>query len=90
MSDSTRRGFLSLAGAGAVAGAAVMAAPAASAAPKQDEVRMPSDAEGSMAAYIHDVKKGELALMIEGREVIVKDKQLVARLARAFSRAEHA
>ncbi len=43
-----------------------------------------------MAAYIHDVNKGEVALMVEGREVIVTDKQLVARLARAFARAAHA
>ncbi|MEO8889042.1 MAG: hypothetical protein ABI301_03445 [Jatrophihabitantaceae bacterium] len=90
MSDSTRRGFLTLAGAGAVAGAAVMAAPAATAETRPDEVSMPSGAEGPMAAYIHDLKRGELALMIEGREVIVTDKQLVARLARAFARAEHA
>lgn len=87
MKDNTRRGFLTLAGAGAVAGAAVIAAPTASAEPKADEVTMPANAEGPMAAYIHDLKKGELALMVEGREVIVTDKQLVARLARAFARA---
>jgi hypothetical protein len=87
MSESTRRGFLALAGAGAVAGAAVVAAPSAGAESKPDEVTMPPDADGAMAAYIHDLKKGEVALMVEGHEVVVTDKQLVARLARAFARA---
>ena len=86
MNDSTRRGFLAVAGAGAVAGAAVVAAPGA-AAFTRDDTKLPAGAEGSMAAYIHDVKKGEVALMIEGREVIVTDKKLVARLAHAFARA---
>ncbi|MEP7021809.1 MAG: twin-arginine translocation signal domain-containing protein [Pseudonocardiales bacterium] len=88
MNDATRRGFLTMAGVGTAAGVAVIALPgAAAAAPPTDEVTMPQGAEGAMAAYIHDLTKGELALMIEGREVIVTDKQLVARLARAFARA---
>jgi hypothetical protein len=40
-----------------------------------------------MAAYVRDVRSGEVALMIEGREVVITDKRLVARLARAFERA---
>jgi hypothetical protein len=90
MSDSTRRGFLTLAGAGAVAGAAVIAAPSAGAESKPEDLTMPPDAEGAMAAYIHDVKWGEVALMVEGHEVIVTDRQLVARLARAFAHASRA
>ncbi|HLY33818.1 MAG TPA: twin-arginine translocation signal domain-containing protein [Jatrophihabitantaceae bacterium] len=87
MSDATRRNFLTVAGLGTVAGvAAVVSSPSAGAV-QAAEVTLPSDAEGAMAAYIHDVTKGEVALMVEGREVIVTDKQLVARLARAFSRA---
>ncbi|MEP6598635.1 MAG: hypothetical protein ABJB98_04215 [Actinomycetota bacterium] len=85
MSDATRRSFLTIAGAGTAAGVAVMVAPGAAA--RTENVTVPSDAEGAMAAYIHDVTKGEVALMVEGREVIVTDKQLVARLARAFARA---
>jgi hypothetical protein len=65
-------------------------ATASAATPVSEDVTVPVGAEGSMAAYIHDVTKGEVALMIEGREVIVTDKQLVARLARAFARAAHA
>lgn len=91
MSDSTRRGFLAMAGAGAaVAGATVVAAPLAGAATPAEDVRLPAGAEGAMGAYIHDLQKGQLALMVEGREVIVTDKALVARLARAFARAARA
>ena len=64
--------------------AAAVVAPAAADA---EDATLPANASGPMAAYIHDVRKGELALMIEGHEVIVTDKRLVARLARAFQRA---
>jgi hypothetical protein len=84
MSDSSRRTFLTTAGLTAAAGVAAVAAPSAVAA--EDE-SIPANAHGAMAAYIHDVRKGEVALMIEGREVVVTDKRLVARLARAFERA---
>jgi hypothetical protein len=87
MNDATRRGFLTMAGAGTAAGVAVIVAPGAAAAPPSEDVTVPPGTEGAMAAYIHDLTKGELALMVEGREVIVTDKQLVARLARAFARA---
>ena len=89
MNDATRRTFLTMAGAGTAAGVAVVVAPGAVAAPAEN-VTMPPGAEGAMAAYIHDLTKGELALMVEGREVIITDKQLVARLARAFARAARA
>jgi hypothetical protein len=90
MSDASRRNFLAVAGIGTVAGVAAVAIPAATASaatPAAEELTVPAGAEGSMAAYIHDVHKGEVALMVEGREVIVTDKQLVARLTRAFARA---
>jgi predicted nicotinamide N-methyase len=82
MNDSTRRGFLTVAGLGTAAGVAAVAAPAAHA----EEV-LPAGANGAMAAYIHDLKKSEVAIMVKGGEVVVTDKQLVARLARAFERA---
>jgi hypothetical protein len=87
MNDATRRGFLAAAGVGTAAGVAVVVAPGATAKPPSEDLTMPPGAEGAMAAYIHDLSKGEVALMVEGREVIVTDKQLVARLARAFARA---
>ena len=43
---------------------------------------------GALAAVIHDVQKGEVALMVEGHQVVVTDKQLVARIANAFANAK--
>ncbi|MBV9593243.1 MAG: twin-arginine translocation signal domain-containing protein [Actinobacteria bacterium] len=85
---TTRRGFLTTAGVVAAAGAALAVAPGSSGATAvREDVALPTGAAGPMAAYIHDVKKGEVALMVEGHEVMVTDKQLVARLASAFAKA---
>lgn len=82
MPESTRRGFLKVAGAGvAVAGVATAVPAALHRADTPAKVVLPSAASGSLMAYIHDVKKGELAVMVEGREVTVTDHELVARLA---------
>jgi hypothetical protein len=83
MADSTRRGFLTAAGLTTAAGVAVLATgdPAAA------EPALPADASGDLVAYVRDVRKGELVLMIEDREVVVVDKRLVTRLAAAFARA---
>ena len=85
MTDSTRRSFLTTAGLSTAVGVAAVVAPTA--ADAAEDVTLPPDAAGPMAAYIHDVRTGEVALMIDGHEVIVRDKRLVARLARAFQRA---
>lgn len=92
MNDHTRRGFLVMAGAGAaVAGAAAVAPSAAAAtvtptaAPAVPE--LPDDATGSLVAYVHDATTGEVAVMVEGREVIVTDRGLVAAMHRALAGA---
>jgi hypothetical protein len=85
MSGASRRNFLAMAGAGTAVGVAAVALPAGANA--AEDVSLPSDADGAMLAYIRDVKKGELALMIDGHERIVTDKKLVARLAQAFAKA---
>lgn len=83
MTDSTRRGFLAMAGAGTVAVGVAALAPAASAStPTRGGAVAVS---GPVVAYIHDVSKGELAVMIGEREVIVHDPDLVNRLAQAAS-----
>ena len=88
MSESNRRGFLKYAGAGvALAGAAVVVPSAASADAAPAEVKLPSDAAGSLVAYVTDVHSGKVALMVEGREVTVTDHQLVARIAHAMHTA---
>jgi hypothetical protein len=86
MSESTRRSFLAVAGLGTAAAVAVTVAPGVSSAVPED-ASTPAGANGDMAAYVYDVTKGGVALMIEGREVVVTDKVLVARLARAFAKA---
>ncbi len=47
----------------------------------------PADGEGSMVAYVHNARTGEVAMMMEGREVIVTDPGLVAALRRAMDTA---
>jgi len=79
MNDPTRRGFLAIAGAGAAAVGAAAVAPAAAAAP----VRAPAGASGPLVAYVSDMQRGELTLMVGEREVVVHDRELAARLARA-------
>lgn len=83
----SRRGFLTTAGVVTAAGVALAVAPRSAGASAREDLALPSGAAGAMAAYIHDVQHGEVALMVEGREVIVTDKQLVARLASAFAKA---
>jgi hypothetical protein len=86
MAEATRRGFMTVAGIGTAAGLAVAVAPGATGTTPELS-SLPSGASGSMAAYIHDLENGELALLVEGRQVIVTDKVLVSRLAHAFAKA---
>ncbi len=91
MSDSTRRGFLKVAGVGAAAAGAAAVIPTAANAStpsKSDALTLPNGAEPSMVAYVEDVHTGKVALMVEGREYTVTDHQLVARLAHALHSAK--
>lgn len=87
MSESTRRGFLATAGAGAAAVGVAAVAPSANAktpkAEKQADVTIPADAAGSLVAYVADVHDDTVTVMIGEREIAVRDRELVARLARA-------
>ena len=88
MSDSSRRGFLALAGAGVAAGAAAVALPGAAGASQVEDSTLPHDAAESMVVHVSDVRSGKATLMIDGAEVVVTDRALVARIARAFARAQ--
>lgn len=77
MGDHSRRGFLALAGAGAATVGLTAVVPGAGAAP--------ATGVGPLVAYVKDSRSGEVAVMIGEREVIVHDRELVARLARAAS-----
>ena len=81
MNEPDRRGFLVLAGAGAATvGAAVAVAPAAEA-----STTVPSHVKEPLVAYVRDARRGEVAVMIGEREVVVHDRELAARIARAAS-----
>lgn len=88
MTESSRRGFLKYAGAGVAAAGAAAVVPTAFAGSANAETahakpeKVPSEARGSMVAYINDVHGDEMTVMVEGREVVVHDKALVTKLAR--------
>jgi hypothetical protein len=84
MSDSSRRGFLVLAGAGAAAVGAATLAPGASAAVNKPEEGGPVAADGPLVAYVSDISTGEVSVMMGEREVLVHDRALCASLARAL------
>ena len=80
MNQSTRRGFLALTGTGV---AAVAVAPSALAAGSSGPSPTTDAASsGRMVAYVHDAATGEVAVMLGEREVIVRDRALVAQLAK--------
>ncbi len=84
MSDSTRRTFLVAAGAGAAAVGVAAIAPAAQAAPAERPPAGKSSPGGEpMVAYVSNPGNGQLTLLVGEREVLVTDRELVARLARA-------
>lgn len=85
MTDATRRGFLVFAGAGTAAAVGAIAVPKifegqqADAATQLDQADL-SNAE-SFVVHVKDVRKGEMAIMVGEREVLVTDRELAARLA---------
>jgi hypothetical protein len=82
MKDASRRGFLVMTGAGA---AAVATAGVVVIADKdsQDEGAVTLSGSGQMVAWIGDVSKPEITIMVGEREVVVNDAALVAKLVRA-------
>ncbi|MFI5694041.1 twin-arginine translocation signal domain-containing protein [Kribbella sp. NPDC051586] len=85
MTDATRRGFLVFAGAGTAAAVGAVAVPKifedrpANAASQLDQADL-THAE-SFVVHVKDVQKGEMAILVGEREVVVTDRELAARLA---------
>jgi len=81
MAEVTRRGFIKKTSVGAVALGTMTAAHAAAGHPATDltaaELREP------LVAHVRNVASGEIAVMVGEREVIIQDRELAARLARA-------
>jgi hypothetical protein len=95
MSEASRRGFLVIAGAGVAAtvGAAVAGTQylldKENSAAEQPKVQDLSSADlasaESFVVHVKDVKTGQLAILVDQREVLVTDRELAARLANATS-----
>jgi hypothetical protein len=94
MSESTRRGFLKVAGAGAAAGAAAVAAGAVARSGHTPAAvagaTVPAHASGPLVAYVRDVRGAEVSVMVGETEVVVHDADLVARLVNARARTSAA
>jgi hypothetical protein len=96
MSDTSRRGFLAIAGVGAagVAVAGTVGASSLSSASSGGKspstavpsTKLPSDASGSLVAYVTDVRSGQLSVLVG--EVVIHDQEIVARLAQAAKTSE--
>lgn len=79
MSDTSRRKFLAVAGAGAAASTVGIAAGAHAA----EARRRPDSAQETVVAYVRDHRSTELRLLVGEREVIVHDRDLVTRILNA-------
>ena len=80
MTETSRRKFLAAAGAGTAATAVVGLSGGAAEAVTS---RSKHAATEPVVAYVQDPKAGVLHLMVGGREVIVEDHDLVARILNA-------
>jgi hypothetical protein len=89
MSESTRRGFLKAAGAGAAAGVAAVAVGAATKSGNRTvegtatAAALPAHTSGPLVAYVRDVRGAEVSVLVGETEVVVHDADLVARLVGA-------
>jgi hypothetical protein len=84
MSNTSRRRFLGVAGAGAAAAGVSVAVPGAASA----AVTPRSGVAGRepVVAYVEDAPSGRVTLMVGEREVVVHDPDLVRRLLDAAGR----
>ena len=89
MTEPTRRNFLIASGAGAAAAGMVAAVPGVAGAqtPNPAPAALPDNAT-ALVAHVADPSSGTLSLLVGEREVLVHDRDLVARLARAASKEQ--
>jgi outer membrane receptor protein involved in Fe transport len=81
MSETSRRRFIGVAGAGAAAAGATALIPGAASAA---QTRLhEKGARTPVVAYVADVESDEVTLMVDEREVVVHDRDLVVRLRNA-------
>ena len=81
MSDTSRRTFLAVAGAGATVGAGALTSAATGSAGTTR--RRPDSAHEAVVAYVKDHTSHELRLLVGEREIVVHDRDLVTRILNA-------
>jgi hypothetical protein len=80
MSDTSRRKFLAVAGAGVAAGTVAATTGTAMAGETRRER---GAAQEGVVAYVQDHRSSELRLMVGEREIVVRDRDLVNRILNA-------
>jgi hypothetical protein len=80
-SDSSRRNFLVMSGAGAAVAGVAVALPVAAVA-SEKALHLPENAQ-PLLVHIPDPTSGMLSLLVGEREIVVHDRDLVARIAHA-------
>lgn len=81
MSDTSRRRFIGVAGAGAAAAGATALVPGSASAAS---TRLhPRSSTSPLVAYVDDVQSDQVTFMVDEREVVVRDQDLVHRLLNA-------
>ncbi|MBB6629881.1 hypothetical protein H5V45_21365 [Nocardioides sp. KIGAM211] len=83
MSDTSRRKFIAVAGAGAAAGTVALTTGSAGAAEAAGARPSATSAKETVVAYVKDHRSSELRLMVGEREVVVHDRDLVTRILNA-------
>lgn len=87
MAEVTRRGFIKKTSAGAAALGAMAAVPgltvAHAAAGVQGSGLTAAELREPLVAHVRNVATGEIAVLVGEREIIIQDRELAARLARA-------
>ena len=83
MTDTSRRKLIAVAGAGAAAGAVALTPGMAFA--RETRAREGSATE-SVVAYVEDHRSDTVTFLIGEREVVVRDRDLVARILNAAGR----
>lgn len=86
MSEATRRGFLVVAGAGTAAAVGAVAVPRVFGDRSTETSSQPLTAADlgnaeSFVVHVKDVRKGQMAILVGSREVLVTDRELAARIA---------
>lgn len=81
MSETSRRRFIGVAGAGAAATGATVLIPGAAVAAQARLKR--NSAQAPVVAYVEDIGSDAVVLLVDEREVVVHDRDLVNRLLNA-------